>query len=200
MYQMVKRLLDVVLALLLLVVLSPILALCLALVYVLDGPPVLFRQTRAGQAGKPFTILKLRTVAGHHDRDRPEDSLTRSGKFLRRFALDELPQLINIIRGDMSLIGPRPILMDEAEGYNDHQRRRLLVKPGLTGWAQVNGRNSLDWTGRIEHDLWYVDNLSLFVDLLILLKTPWAVFSPAGVYGPGNYNPTTTDVEEGQRT
>ena len=200
MYLWLKRVLDVVGAVILLTVAFPLLILVFVFVYILDGPPIFFRQERAGRGGIPFEVIKIRTIKDiAHDIDSPQDSLTKTGRTLRRFGLDEVPQLINVIRGEMSLIGPRPILLQEASAYNDRQKRRLSVRPGLSGWAQVNGRNSITWKERIEMDLWYVENMSLWLDMRIALRTPWAVLSPRGVYGPGNYNPTSSDVREQAR-
>ena len=147
-----------------------------------DGGPVLFKQTRVGKNGDDFELLKLRTmVVGAESQgagyavDRGDTRITRVGRFLRRTSIDELPQLWNVVRGDMSLIGPRPTLRYQVERYDERQRRRLDVLPGITGWAQIHGRASLSWDERIELDVWYVDHRSPLTDVLILLRTPLAL-------------------------
>jgi lipopolysaccharide/colanic/teichoic acid biosynthesis glycosyltransferase len=148
-----------------------------------DGGPVLFKQTRVGKDGRDFELMKLRTMVVDAEKqgagyavNKGDSRITRVGRFLRRTSLDELPQLWNVVRGDMSLIGPRPTLRYQVEHYSDRQRRRLEVLPGITGWAQIHGRASLSWDERIELDVWYVDHRSLRTDLLILLRTPLALF------------------------
>ncbi len=166
-----------------LVLASPVLALAAFAVRLTDGGPVLYRQTRVGKDGEDFELLKLRTMvvgaetmgAGYAV-DRGDPRITRAGRALRRLSLDELPQLWNVVRGDMSLIGPRPTLRYQVERYDARQRRRLGVKPGITGWAQVHGRASLPWAERIELDVWYVEHRSPLVDMKILLLTPLALF------------------------
>ena len=167
-----------------LVVTSPLLAAAALAVKLEDGGPVLYRQSRIGLDGREFELLKLRTMVVDAERqgaglavNRGDPRITRVGRLLRRVSLDELPQLLNILRGDMSLIGPRPTVASQVERYTPRQRRRLEVKPGLTGWAQVHGRAALPWPERIELDVWYVDNRSPLVDLRILLRTPLALFS-----------------------
>jgi lipopolysaccharide/colanic/teichoic acid biosynthesis glycosyltransferase len=149
-----------------------------------DGGPVLYRQRRVGLGGREFDLLKLRTmvVGAEHQGagwavDRGDPRITRVGRVLRRLSLDELPQLWNVLEGHMSLIGPRPTLAYQVERYTPHQRRRLEVRPGLTGWAQIHGRAALSWDERIDLDVWYVENRSAWVDLRILLRTPGALFS-----------------------
>jgi lipopolysaccharide/colanic/teichoic acid biosynthesis glycosyltransferase len=148
-----------------------------------DGGPVLFRQTRVGKDGADFELLKLRSMVVDAERqgagyaiDRGDARITRVGRLLRRTSVDELPQLWNVVRGDMSVIGPRPTLRYQVERYTERQRRRLEVKPGLTGWAQIHGRAALPWAERIELDVWYVEHRSPRVDLKILLRTPLALF------------------------
>ncbi len=148
-----------------------------------DGGPVLYRQRRIGKDGVEFELLKLRTMeVGAESKgagfavDRGDPRITRAGRILRRLSLDELPQLWNVLRGDMSLIGPRPTLRYQVEAYTDRQRRRLEVKPGLTGWAQIHGRAEVPWDDRIELDVWYVEHRSPWVDLKILARTPKALF------------------------
>jgi lipopolysaccharide/colanic/teichoic acid biosynthesis glycosyltransferase len=179
----VNRAADVALAGLGLVVTSPLLVAAGLAVKLEDGGPVLFRQTRVGKDGKDFELLKLRSMvvdaersgAGHAV-DRGDRRITRVGRLLRRTSIDELPQLWNIVRGDMSVIGPRPTLRYQVERYSERQRRRLDVRPGLTGWAQIHGRATLPWAERIELDVWYVEHRSPRVDLKILLRTPLALF------------------------
>jgi lipopolysaccharide/colanic/teichoic acid biosynthesis glycosyltransferase len=163
---------------------SPLLAAAALAVKLEDGGPVLYRQRRVGLGGREFELLKLRTMVVGAERkgaglavNEGDERITRVGRVLRRLSLDELPQLLNILRGDMSLIGPRPTVPSQVERYTPHQRRRLEVKPGLTGWAQIHGRAALPWPERIELDVWYVDNRSPRVDLKILLRTPLALFS-----------------------
>jgi len=176
---------------------SPLLAAAALAIKLEDGGPVFYRQRRVGLRGEEFELLKLRTmVVGAEGRgaglavNRGDPRITRVGRALRRLSVDELPQLWNVLRGDMSLIGPRPTLAYQVETYTPRQRRRLEVKPGITGWAQVHGRAALPWTERIELDVWYVDHRSLRVDLMILLQTPMALFG--GIYKgeTGGWKPT----------
>jgi lipopolysaccharide/colanic/teichoic acid biosynthesis glycosyltransferase len=186
----VNRALDVAIAGAALVVSSPALALAALAVKLEDRGPVLYRQTRVGKDGADFELLKLRTmVVGAETQgagfavDRGDARITRVGRILRRLSLDELPQLWNVVRGEMSVIGPRPTLRYQVEQYTPQQRRRLDVRPGITGWAQIHGRATLPWADRIELDVWYVDHHSPKTDLLILLRTPLSLF--AGTYkGP----------------
>ena len=166
-----------------LLVASPLLALAAIAVKLEDGGPVLYRQTRVGKDGTDFELLKLRTmVVGAETMgaglavDRGDPRITRSGRLLRKLSLDELPQLWNVVRGEMSVIGPRPTLRYQVEQYDERQRRRLDVKPGITGWAQINGRAALPWADRIELDVWYVEHRSPRLDLRILARTPRALF------------------------
>jgi lipopolysaccharide/colanic/teichoic acid biosynthesis glycosyltransferase len=179
----VNRALDAVGAALGLVLASPVLAAAALAVKLEDRGPVFYRQTRVGKDGQDFELLKLRTmVVGAETKgagfavDRGDDRITRVGRVLRAASLDELPQLVNVLRGEMSLIGPRPTLRYQVERYDDRQRRRLDVRPGLTGWAQIHGRAALPWEDRIELDVWYVEHRSPRVDLKILLRTPLALF------------------------
>jgi lipopolysaccharide/colanic/teichoic acid biosynthesis glycosyltransferase len=183
----VNRALDVAAAGVGLVLASPLLALGALGIKLEDGGPVFFRQTRVGRDGADFELLKLRTmVVGAETQgagyavDRGDARITRIGRLLRRTSIDELPQLWNVLRGEMSIIGPRPTLRYQVERYTERQRLRLAVKPGLTGWAQVQGRASLPWAARIELDVWYVEHRSPRVDLEILARTPLALF--AGTY------------------
>jgi lipopolysaccharide/colanic/teichoic acid biosynthesis glycosyltransferase len=178
----VNRAADVALAGTALVVASPVLGLAALAVKLEDGGPVLYRQTRVGRDSADFELLKLRTMvvgaetmgAGYAVNE-GDSRITQAGRILRRLSLDELPQLWNVVRGDMSIVGPRPTLRYQVERYDARQRRRLEVKPGITGWAQVHGRAALPWPERIELDVWYVENRSPLLDLKILLKTPLAL-------------------------
>jgi lipopolysaccharide/colanic/teichoic acid biosynthesis glycosyltransferase len=162
---------------------SPLLALAALAVKLEDGGPALYRQTRVGQNGVDFELLKLRTMVVGAETlgaglavDRGDPRITRTGRLLRKLSLDELPQLWNVVRGEMSVIGPRPTLRYQVEHYDERQRHRLDVKPGITGWAQVNGRAALPWADRIELDVWYVEHRSPLLDLRILARTPRALF------------------------
>ena len=177
-----NRALDAAIAGLGLAAASPVLGLAALAIKLEDGGPVLYRQTRVGKDGADFELLKLRTMVVGAERhgagyavDRGDPRITRVGRVLRRLSLDEVPQLWNVVRGDMSMIGPRPTLRYQVMEYTPHQRRRLEVKPGLTGWAQVNGRAALPWDERIELDVWYVEHRSPLLDLKILLRTPLAL-------------------------
>jgi lipopolysaccharide/colanic/teichoic acid biosynthesis glycosyltransferase len=179
----VNRALDVVVAGAGLVLASPLLAAAALATKLESGGPILYRQTRVGKDGVDFELLKLRTMVVGAEKmgagpavDQGDARITRVGRVLRRTSLDELPQLWNVLRGEMSVIGPRPTLRYQVEQYDEHQRRRLEIRPGLTGWAQVNGRASLPWAERIELDVWYVEHRSPKVDLEILLRTPLALF------------------------
>ena len=178
-----NRALDVAIAGIGLLASSPVLAAAALAVKLQDGGPVLYRQTRVGKDGVDFELLKLRTmVAGAETQgagfavNRGDARITPVGRVLRRLSLDELPQLWNVVRGDMSVIGPRPTLRYQVDAYDERQRHRLDVKPGITGWAQIHGRAALPWAERIELDLWYVWHRSAKTDLLILLRTPLALF------------------------
>ena len=178
-----NRAADVFLAGAALVLTSPLLGLAALATKLEDRGPVFYRQTRVGKDGEDFEVLKLRSMvvgaeslgAGYAV-DEGDARITRVGRIVRRTSIDELPQLWNVLRGDMSIIGPRPTLRYQVEQYDEHQRRRLDVRPGLAGWAQVHGRASLPWAERIELDVWYVDHRSLRVDIGILLRTPLALF------------------------
>jgi lipopolysaccharide/colanic/teichoic acid biosynthesis glycosyltransferase len=179
----VNRVADILIAGTALAVASPALGLAALVVKLGDRGPVVYRQTRVGLNGADFELLKLRTmILGAETKgagfavDKGDARITRAGRILRRLSLDELPQLWNVLRGDMSLIGPRPTLRYQVERYTPHQARRLDVKPGITGWAQIHGRAALPWAERIELDVWYVDHRSPRVDLAILLRTPLALF------------------------
>lgn len=185
-----KRLFDLIISLVLLILLSPVLAAITCLVRLLLGSPILFRQLRPGLMAEPFTLLKFRTMRGARAGDGtllPDDQrLTRFGHFLRRTSLDELPELINVLRGEMNLVGPRPLLVQYLDRYTPEQARRHEVKPGLTGWAQINGRNALTWEEKFKLDVWYVDHRSFWLDLRIILLTVWRVLGQKGISQPGH--------------
>lgn len=185
-----KRLLDLTVLLILSPLVLPITLIVTALVRLCNGSPVLFRQQRPGYRSQPFTLLKFRTMNSICDESgRPlpdERRLTQCGKILRRYSLDELPQLWNVLRGEMTLVGPRPLLMKYLERYTPAQARRQEVTPGVTGWAQINGRNALTWEEKFLLDQWYVDNISLSVDLKVLLKTSWCALASRGISQPGH--------------
>lgn len=190
-YRIMKRMIDISGATVLFLGFAPVLGLVATCVWWDDGAPVLFRQARAGQNEETFQILKFRTLSTEPtDPTRPSDYTTGIGSFLRRWGIDELPQLWNVLRGDMSLVGPRPPLPDDVKQYNDQERIRLQVRPGITGWAQIHGRNAIPWPERIERDIWYVRNRCLRIDLYILLQTPVILFSGTGVTGPDDRNPS----------
>ncbi len=185
-----KRLFDLIISIMLLLVLSPLLALIALTIKLTSRGPVFYVRERVGKNGALFPFYKFRTMivnaesqglgieVAHND-----DRITPIGTFLRRWSLDELPQLWNIVRGDMSLIGPRPSLPSQVERYTPEQRRRLRVRPGITGWAQVNGRNDISWDERIVLDCWYIDHWSWWLDVKILCRTIDAVVHPVGIYG-----------------
>ena len=184
-----SRALDVALSAALLLITSPLLALAAIVIRLESRGPVFYRQLRVGRAGEPFQLWKLRTMvpgaesmgAGIYVLE-GDPRITRAGRLLRRFSLDELPNLVNVLRGEMAVVGPRPTVQEQVDRYTDRQRRRLEVKPGITGWAQVNGRTSLPWPERIELDVWYVDNRSLRLDLRILLRTARMLLTGRGLY------------------
>ena len=185
----VKRLVDIVVALLGLILLSPVMAVVALLIRLRMGKPVLFKQNRPGLYGKSFTLYKFRTMTDDAMCDGREvddaDRLTSLGRKLRKFSLDELPQLWSVLKGEMSLVGPRPLLMGYSHLYNLEQARRHEVKPGITGWAQVNGRNDTTWEERLKLDVWYVDHRSLWLDSKILAITLVKVLSGKGVSQEG---------------
>ena len=184
-----SRALDVVLAALLVAIASPLLALAALAIRLESRGPVFYRQLRVGRNGEPFELWKLRTMvpgaesmgAGIYVIE-GDTRITRVGRLLRRFSLDELPNLVNVLRGEMAVVGPRPTVQEQVDRYTDRQRRRLEVKPGITGWAQINGRTSLPWPERIELDVWYVEHRSLRLDLRILLRTARMLATGHGLY------------------
>jgi sugar transferase EpsL len=181
----VKRSFDLAAAGLLLVLFSPVMALTAVIVWLQMGHPVLFTQLRPGLRGRPFKLYKLRTMRHALDgrgEPLPDDQrLTACGRRIRRLSLDELPQLFNVIKGDMSLVGPRPLLMEYLPLYSPEQARRHDVRPGITGWAQVNGRNAISWEEKFAHDVWYVDHQSFWLDMKILFLTAKKVVVADGV-------------------
>lgn len=184
----VKRAFDLIVSLLLLTAAIPILLVIGVHVRLKLGSPVLFRQLRPGLGAQPFEMLKFRTMTDARAQDgtllSDADRLTRFGKFLRKTSLDELPGLINVVKGEMSLVGPRPLLMQYVPLYDAFQARRHEVRPGITGWAQINGRNALSWEEKFTHDVWYVDNRSFLLDVRILLLTVLKVLRSDGINAP----------------
>jgi lipopolysaccharide/colanic/teichoic acid biosynthesis glycosyltransferase len=180
--------LDKLIAALALTVTAPVIGAAMVAIRIESRGSAIFRQRRVGKDGVPFDMYKLRTMVSGSDRgpDLPlsqgDPRITRTGALLRRYSLDELPNLVNVLRGEMAIVGPRPTIPPQVERYTERQRRRLEVKPGITGWAQVNGRVSLSWPERIELDIWYVEHRSLWLDLRILLKTVWLLASGHGLY------------------
>ena len=190
------RLLDIVIAALALALASPVLALAAAAIALESRGGVVYRHERIGRDGAPFALWKLRTMVSGAERmgaglyiEHNDARITRSGALLRRFSLDELPNLVNVLRGEMSVVGPRPTVAVQVNRYTPHQRRRLEVKPGITGWAQVNGRASISWPERIELDVWYVDHRSPALDVRILARTAKLLVSGQGLY--------SSDLEQG---
>lgn len=186
---LVKRIFDIGIALIILVILSPVWCVLWLLVRIKIGSPVLFVQSRPGHYGQPFAMLKFRSMTDACDKMGvllPDgERLTPFGEFLRRNSLDEIPEFINVIKGDMSLVGPRPLLVQYLDLYTPEQMRRHDVKPGITGWAQVNGRNHLSWEEKFALDLWYVENQSFWLDLKIIFLTIFKIFKREGINQPG---------------
>jgi lipopolysaccharide/colanic/teichoic acid biosynthesis glycosyltransferase len=186
---MIRRSVDVAVSLAALVLSAPAFAVAMLAIRLETPGPVIYRQRRAGRDGRPFDVFKLRTMVDGAEHigaglaiDANDSRITRVGALLRRTSLDELPNLLNVLRGEMSLIGPRPTLPAQVEQYTERQRGRLRIKPGITGWAQVNGRASLPWSERIELDLYYIEHRSLALDMKILWRTPALVLGGAGLY------------------
>jgi len=202
-FKLRKRIFDLALSISALFFLTPLILTIAFLVRMRIGSPVLFCQVRPGLQGKPFVIYKFRTMADERDEDGnllPDgERLTRLGRFLRKTSMDELPELFNVIKGDMSIVGPRPLLMQYLDRYTPEQARRHEVKPGITGWAQVNGRNAITWEEKFKLDVWYVDNMSLWLDLKIIAMTVWKIFKREGINQPGQataeeFNPQITQI------
>jgi len=184
-----SRALDLVLATAGLIVAAPVLGASMVAIRLGSPGPAIYRQRRVGKDGREFDLLKLRTMVQGSDPvgigtpiEEGDPHITRIGAPLRRFSLDELPNLVNVLRGEMAIVGPRPTIPAQVAEYSERQRRRLDVKPGLTGWAQINGRTSLEWTDRIELDVWYVEHRSLALDLRILARTAGLLLSGRGLY------------------
>uniref|UniRef100_A0A832DMG7 Sugar transferase n=1 Tax=Ignavibacterium album TaxID=591197 RepID=A0A832DMG7_9BACT len=180
-----KRFFDLLISLIALIILSPLYLILSILILVKLGWPVFFTQVRPGKDGKPFRLIKFRSMTNARDEAGNllpnEQRLTKFGMFLRSTSFDELPELINVLKGDMSFVGPRPLLMEYVPLYNEFQRRRMEVKPGITGWAQVNGRNALTWEQKFELDVWYVDNRTFCLDIKILFLTLYKVIKREGI-------------------
>ncbi len=195
MQKIIKRIIDILGATIGLIALSPLFLIVAILIKLDSGGSVFFRYERAGKDGKLFKPFKFRTMKKGALKEglgysvaEEDERITKIGKFLRRWGIDELPQLIDVIIGKMSLVGPRPTFKYQVEKYNDFQRKRLLVKPGLTGWALIHGRNLLSWKERIEYDVWYVENWSIWLDFKILFKTAKIILLGKGLYGEGGIN------------
>lgn len=186
----VKRSFDILASACSLILLAPLMLATAVVVRMFLGSPILFRQVRPGLRGRPFELVKFRTMLDARSETGeplPDDQrLTGFGRFLRASSLDELPQLWNVFKGDMSLVGPRPLLMGYLERYTTEQARRHEVRPGITGWAQISGRNALSWEEKFQLDIWYVENRSFFVDMKILLLTAWRLFKPTGIAAAGH--------------
>lgn len=186
---LLKRLIDIVGASVGILLTAPVMLVLALLVRLIMGKPVLFRQMRPGLHGKPFTMLKFRTMTDRRDANGellPDElRLTKFGKWLRSTSLDELPELFNVLKGEMSLVGPRPLLMEYLPRYTPEQARRHEVKPGITGWAQIHGRNALSWEEKFQLDVWYVDHWNLWLDMKILWLTIWKVLKREGISAEG---------------
>jgi len=200
-----KRIFDLAVAILSVAILTPVFVLIGFFVRMKIGSPILFKQLRPGLGGKPFTICKFRTLIDKRDKNgnllSDKERLTSSGWFLRKTSIDELPELFNVIKGDMSIVGPRPLLMQYLDRYTPEQARRHEVKPGITGWAQINGRNAITWEEKFKYDVWYVDNWSLWLDLKIIALTVWKILKREGISQPGHatmeeFNPQITQITQ----
>lgn len=198
----IKRGMDIVASLTGLIIAAPILIIVALLIKFDSKGPVFFCQERVGLNGKFFKVIKFRTMIDNAvnigsgimtDKDDPR--ITKVGKLLRKASIDEIPQLINILKGDMSLVGPRPVPVGHFKKYTDYEKKRLAVRPGITGWAQVNGRNNLTWAERIEKDIWYVNNMSIVLDIKIILKTVRVVLLAEGVYS-GRYKEKVLEMNK----
>lgn len=187
---LVKRIFDFIVSGIVFLLILPVLIIVFILIYLMHGPPVFFRQKRPGLKGEIFECLKFRTMKNSFDENGnplpDEKRITCFGAFLRNTSLDELPEIINVLKGEMSLVGPRPLLVEYLPLYSPRHSRRHDVKPGITGWAQVNGRNAISWNEKFELDIWYVENWSLMLDLKILILTIWHVFSRTGISAKGH--------------
>jgi sugar transferase EpsL len=185
----IKRLFDIISSVAGLIVISPLLVVLAVLVRLKLGSPILFRQQRPGLGGKAFVIYKFRTMTDQCDASGnllpDEQRLPAFGRFLRSTSFDELPELFNVLKGDMSIVGPRPLMMKYLERYSPQQARRHDVKPGITGWAQINGRNAISWEDKFKLDVWYVDNWTFWLDMKIILKSAWMVIAKEGITQQG---------------
>jgi sugar transferase EpsL len=185
----IKRLFDIISSAAGLIVISPLLVVLAVLVRLKLGSPILFRQQRPGLGGKAFVIYKFRTMTDQRDASGnllpDEQRLPAFGRFLRSTSFDELPELLNVLKGDMSIVGPRPLMMKYLERYSPEQARRHDVKPGITGWAQINGRNAISWEDKFKLDVWYVDNWTFWLDTKIILKSAWMVIAREGITQQG---------------
>jgi sugar transferase EpsL len=184
-----KRLLDIILSVAILLISSPIILIVSLIIWITHGRPIFFYHERPGIQGKPFNLIKFRSMQNATDKNGnllpDSERITRFGQFIRKTSIDELPELINVLRGDMSLVGPRPLLMQYLSRYSEEQFRRHEVLPGVTGWAQVNGRNAISWEEKFMLDLWYIDHWSFWLDIKILFMTIWNVISGEGISQPG---------------
>ncbi|MGB7581132.1 MAG: sugar transferase [Sedimentisphaerales bacterium] len=185
----IKRLFDIISSIAGLIVISPLLVVLAVLVRLKLGSPILFRQQRPGFGGKAFVIYKFHTMTDQRDTSGnllpDEQRLPAFGRFLRSTSFDELPELFNVLKGDMSIVGPRPLMMKYLDRYSPQQARRHEVKPGITGWAQINGRNAISWEDKFKLDVWYVDNWTFWLDIKIILKSIWMVIAKEGITQQG---------------
>ena len=184
-----KRLLDIILSALILILASPLLLITAALIFLSYGAPIIFKHERPGKDGQPFKLIKFRSMRDARDQEGnvlPDaERITRFGQFIRKTSIDELPELYNVLRGDMSLVGPRPLLMQYLQRYSAEQARRHDVLPGVTGWAQINGRNAISWDDKFKYDLWYIDHWTFWLDVKIIFLTIWKVLKGDGISQPG---------------
>jgi len=201
---LIKRLFDIIVSLTLIILLAPLILFIALLIWVTMGRPILFRQRRVGYQGQVFTIYKFRTMTEERDENGnllpDEQRLTRFGRFLRETSLDELPELFNVLKGDMSLVGPRPLLVEYLPYYTPEERKRHNMRPGITGWAQVNGRNAITWDQKLALDVWYVDNWSLWLDFKIILMTIIKVIKREGISTNGYATAPRLDEVRGKTT
>jgi sugar transferase EpsL len=201
---LIKRLFDIIFSLTLIILLAPLILFIALLIWVTMGRPILFKQRRVGYQGQVFTIYKFRTMTEERDENGnllpDEQRLTRFGRFLRETSLDELPELFNVLKGDMSLVGPRPLLVEYLPYYTPEERKRHNMRPGITGWAQVNGRNAITWDQKLALDVWYVDNWSLWLDFKIILMTIIKVIKREGISTNGYATAPRLDEVRGKTT
>jgi lipopolysaccharide/colanic/teichoic acid biosynthesis glycosyltransferase len=184
-----KRLLDIIMSAIILILASPFLLLTAVLIFLSYGAPIFFTHERPGKGGQPFKLIKFRSMRDARDQEGnilPDaERITRFGQFIRRTSIDELPEFYNVLRGDMSLVGPRPLLMQYLQRYSAEQARRHDVLPGVTGWAQINGRNAISWDDKFKYDLWYIDHWTFWLDIKIIFLTIWKVLKGDGISQPG---------------